>query len=281
MKCSYHPDVDAVGACINCGRLICAECKTVVGGKIYCNPCADKRPTVDYKLIISSSEAISGVKKILTRRNRKLEVSIPAGIKTGQIVKLGDALQITDGYSGDVVIRIEVKAQSWFERHLNWTVILVVVISDLLWIFTGSLFALYLAVIASSIAVGWALKRKCRRLWWLLIFFAPCGWIAFLCIENRSEFVNIKSGLIARIRQAILMKRAKTRIGYFTQMIVRILVAGSVLVLSIWTLRILFSSPSILVIVLGFFLWPIPYWDSIFNILNMIIQKPTPTLPFF
>ncbi len=42
MKCAYHAEVDAVGACVNCGRLICAECKTVLGGKIYCNPCAEK-----------------------------------------------------------------------------------------------------------------------------------------------------------------------------------------------------------------------------------------------
>ena len=42
MKCAYHPEVDAVGACINCGRLVCAECKTVLGEKIYCNPRAEK-----------------------------------------------------------------------------------------------------------------------------------------------------------------------------------------------------------------------------------------------
>jgi len=42
MKCAYHPEREAVGACVDCGRLICAECKTVLGGKIYCNSCADK-----------------------------------------------------------------------------------------------------------------------------------------------------------------------------------------------------------------------------------------------
>ena len=41
-NCAYHPDREAVGACVNCGRLTCHECKTVLGGKIYCNPCADK-----------------------------------------------------------------------------------------------------------------------------------------------------------------------------------------------------------------------------------------------
>ena len=42
MKCAYHPTIDAVGACVNCGRLICAECKVELGGKIYCNPCTEK-----------------------------------------------------------------------------------------------------------------------------------------------------------------------------------------------------------------------------------------------
>ncbi len=42
MQCAYHPGNDAVGACVSCGRLVCAECKTVLGGKIYCNPCVEK-----------------------------------------------------------------------------------------------------------------------------------------------------------------------------------------------------------------------------------------------
>ncbi len=41
MKCAYHPVVDAVGTCVNCGRSVCAECKVVLDGKIYCKPCAD------------------------------------------------------------------------------------------------------------------------------------------------------------------------------------------------------------------------------------------------
>jgi hypothetical protein len=42
MKCAYHPDRDAVGACVNCGRLVCSECRTVLGEKIYCGPHADQ-----------------------------------------------------------------------------------------------------------------------------------------------------------------------------------------------------------------------------------------------
>ena len=48
--CFYHPGRDAVGACVSCGKMVCTECRTVLGGKIYCQPCADeifapKKPT--------------------------------------------------------------------------------------------------------------------------------------------------------------------------------------------------------------------------------------------
>ena len=42
MKCAYHPEREVVGACVDCGRLVCAECKVELGGKIYCNACAEK-----------------------------------------------------------------------------------------------------------------------------------------------------------------------------------------------------------------------------------------------
>jgi hypothetical protein len=42
MKCAYHPQADAIGACVHCGRLVCAECKVELQGKIYCNTCAEK-----------------------------------------------------------------------------------------------------------------------------------------------------------------------------------------------------------------------------------------------
>jgi hypothetical protein len=43
MKCAIHYDRDAAGACVSCGRLVCVECKTAVGGQIYCNSCVEAR----------------------------------------------------------------------------------------------------------------------------------------------------------------------------------------------------------------------------------------------
>jgi hypothetical protein len=40
VKCATHPDVDAVGVCVSCGKAVCSTCRTVVGGKTYCPACA-------------------------------------------------------------------------------------------------------------------------------------------------------------------------------------------------------------------------------------------------
>jgi DNA-directed RNA polymerase subunit RPC12/RpoP len=42
MKCAFHPDRDAEGMCVNCGRPVCAECRTILGDKIYCQLCANE-----------------------------------------------------------------------------------------------------------------------------------------------------------------------------------------------------------------------------------------------
>ena len=36
MKCFYHPEVDAVGVCQNCGRGICRDCAVEVGNALAC-----------------------------------------------------------------------------------------------------------------------------------------------------------------------------------------------------------------------------------------------------
>lgn len=42
MKCTYHPNVEAIGVCINCGKGLCTECKVTLVEKLYCQSCADK-----------------------------------------------------------------------------------------------------------------------------------------------------------------------------------------------------------------------------------------------
>lgn len=64
---------------------------------------------VKYQLTINQSEVGAGTKKVLVRNGRRLEITIPAGVKTGSLMKLSGALQITDGYDGNILVQIKVK----------------------------------------------------------------------------------------------------------------------------------------------------------------------------
>lgn len=64
---------------------------------------------VRYEISITKEEARLGTKKILSRRAKKLQVNIPAGVKRGSTIKLTNALQVTDGRPGDILIQVNVK----------------------------------------------------------------------------------------------------------------------------------------------------------------------------
>jgi DnaJ-class molecular chaperone len=49
------------------------------------------------------------VKKILKRRGKKLEVRIPAGVKSGAVMRYRNALQTSDGLPGDILVKVIVK----------------------------------------------------------------------------------------------------------------------------------------------------------------------------
>lgn len=69
-----------------------------------------RRPQeIHYELVISQEEALQGVKKMLKRRGKRLEVKIPAGVRTGKVVILRNALQTSDGSPGDILIKVIVK----------------------------------------------------------------------------------------------------------------------------------------------------------------------------
>jgi len=68
-----------------------------------------QRQDVRYELTIAPQEALQGTRKIFTRKGKSLEVKVPAGVKTGNTVRLRNARQITDGLPGDILIRVVVK----------------------------------------------------------------------------------------------------------------------------------------------------------------------------
>ena len=55
MKCSYHPEIDAIGVCITCGKGLCTECRVALTGKMHCQSCADQA----FSLAIASDTEVS------------------------------------------------------------------------------------------------------------------------------------------------------------------------------------------------------------------------------
>ena len=68
-----------------------------------------QRADVRYEITISREQAAAGLEKDLVRKGKKLRVKIPAGVKTGSLVRLRNARQLTDCEPGDIMITIKVK----------------------------------------------------------------------------------------------------------------------------------------------------------------------------
>lgn len=66
---------------------------------------------VQYELIITQEEAVRGASRVLQRNNKRLQVNIPGGVTTGSVVKLTNALQVTDGRPGDILVKIKIKSE--------------------------------------------------------------------------------------------------------------------------------------------------------------------------
>jgi thioredoxin 1 len=67
--------------------------------------------TVSYELTITQEEARVGTTKLLPRKGKRLQVKVPAGVTSGSVVKLTNALKLTDDAPGDIHIIIKVKIE--------------------------------------------------------------------------------------------------------------------------------------------------------------------------
>jgi len=68
-----------------------------------------RRHDINYEITITREQAAEGLEKDLTRRGKTLRVQIPAGVKTSAKVRLHNALQMTDGQPGDIMILVKVR----------------------------------------------------------------------------------------------------------------------------------------------------------------------------
>lgn len=59
MNCFIHPQQNAVGACVSCGKGVCVICLNKEGGRMYCDQCARLRPNV--------ADTLTGVSQTLDR----------------------------------------------------------------------------------------------------------------------------------------------------------------------------------------------------------------------
>lgn len=64
-----------------------------------------------YELTIEAEEARAGTNKVLMRKGKRLEVRIPAKVKSGSMLKLSNALQVTDGRPGDILIEVKIRGE--------------------------------------------------------------------------------------------------------------------------------------------------------------------------
>jgi type III secretory pathway component EscS len=156
MNCYYHPDREPVGMCVSCGRLVCAECKVELQGKIHCNQCAEQllrgspKPYKPYEF--------EGLNWFQRHLNWTWFLFAVVGTFLLSFV-IGLIVGLTDPY-----------ARYISDETLYWLI--------------------YLIGIAVELILGaWVLRRKARSLWWLLILFIPFGWIVFLCLDNRRELI--------------------------------------------------------------------------------------------
>jgi DnaJ-class molecular chaperone len=64
---------------------------------------------VRYELTVTRTEARKGTTKLLVRKGKRLDVKVPAGVKSGNVLKLKGACQETDGHPGDILIKVKTR----------------------------------------------------------------------------------------------------------------------------------------------------------------------------
>jgi len=63
MKCSYHPDKDAIARCSQCNKPLCDECAIPEGGKSFiCSRCA---------ALMAARDAVEGIDRRVEKRESK------------------------------------------------------------------------------------------------------------------------------------------------------------------------------------------------------------------
>jgi hypothetical protein len=152
MRCSYHPEIEAIGACLNCGRLVCAECQVLLKDKSYCKVCAASQAMEKQNLYSSNG---------LKPHNRnwfEKHLNWVAVFSYIGLYPLGYAI-------GWLIVSI----YPYMSTELYYAIVYIIAA---IWLFC---------------ICGWVLRKKRRSLWNLLWLIIPFGWIVFLCLSNKAD----------------------------------------------------------------------------------------------
>ncbi len=160
MKCYYHPDRDPIGMCIDCGKFVCAECKVLLGGKIYCNPCTEKL-----------------IARTTTKNRRKATHWFARHLNWTEVIMLAAIYPID--FAIGFIFGLAVYASDPYasDGMVNGMVLAICVIIN---------------VIIIGLVSSWVLIKKSRSLWNLFWLIVPFGVIAFLCLENESHYAEME-----------------------------------------------------------------------------------------
>jgi hypothetical protein len=121
MQCAYHPDREPVGACVECGRLICSECKTAIQGKFYCSPCADKVFVHRSEEAVKPADAASPA-AVVAGAATAAQQPISITVNTGAAAPSGTEAAIVNnsGQGREAKLPDQLKGWSWGAFALTW-----------------------------------------------------------------------------------------------------------------------------------------------------------------
>lgn len=119
VTCAYHKKVDAAGACVSCGKLVCEECKVTLKGKIYCNPCVEELFSEKAEAAASAAPATA----VVVEPRPAKGLTKPSAAAPTKATAQTQAAVTTDNTSGQgkgAIIPEGIKGWNWGAFLMSW-----------------------------------------------------------------------------------------------------------------------------------------------------------------
>jgi len=119
VTCAYHKKIDAAGACVSCGKLVCEECKVTLKGKFYCNPCVEELFAGKATAPASAPPATVVVESPPAKGLTKPKAEVPAKLASKTQTTAATS-ENTSGQGKDAIIPDEIKGWNWGAFLMSW-----------------------------------------------------------------------------------------------------------------------------------------------------------------